>query len=279
MGNDLAKRVAETNGAVQEQQEDDSIYAKVQRMEQQFQLAMPKGSEAAQLIRDAVTALRTTKNLDKCDPTTVLGALMTCAQLGLRPAVPGLGHAWVLPYWDNRNKCHRAQLIIGYQGYRELAQRSGQISTLIGRVVYANDTFDVDYGVADNLIHKPRLDGDRGEAVGYYSIVKYTAGGYAFWHMSKSEVLAHRNRYVKKNQQGEFTGPWKDNFDEQAVKTTFLRLAKWMPKSTELAAAIAADNSVRVDLTPNTDSMLHAEHPVIDGEYTEEPEADAASEA
>ena len=59
---------------------------------------MPKGVEAAQLVRDALTAVRTNPKLAECEPNSVLGSLMTCAQLGLRPGV--LGHAWLLPFWD-----------------------------------------------------------------------------------------------------------------------------------------------------------------------------------
>lgn len=259
-----------------------SLLQQIRDMEQQFQVAMPRGKEAAQLIRDAITAVRTIRNLDQCDAHSVLGALMTCAQLGLRPGV--LGHAWPIPFWDRNAKWkdkdgkekygrYKAQLVIGFQGYRELAMNSGRIASLIARPVHEHDEFDIDYGVADNLVHKPKLRGDRGEIVGYYAIVKYINGGYAFWHMSKDEVIAHRDRYVKKDRNGNFPQVWQDsaggNFDEMAAKTTFLRLAKWMPKSTEMAMAIEADGTVRVDLTPSNDAALHGEHPrddSIDGE-------------
>ena len=103
---------------------------------------MPKGREATQLVRDAMTCLRTIKKLDQCEPTSVLGALMTCAQLGLRPAV--LGHAWPLPFWDNRSKCYKAQLVIGYQGYIELGHRSGKLEGPVGQDRLQEDReFDV----------------------------------------------------------------------------------------------------------------------------------------
>lgn len=278
MGNNLAARVADANTTepgTDIERPAPTLSGSIRDMQNEFALAMPKGMEAAQLVRDALTALRTTRNLAACDRASVLGGLMTCAQLGLRPGV--LGHAWLLPFWDKnlptvvdgktRTGGYRAQLIIGYQGYRELGHRSGLIDTLIGRVIYDKDTFDVDYGLADNLVHKPRLDGDRGEAVGYYAIVKYTSGGHAFWHMSKTEVELHRDRFaMAKTREGKIVGPWRDNFDEMAVKTAFLRLAKWMPKSTEIAAAIEADETVRVDLSPDSDGMLHGEHPDLDGE-------------
>lgn len=286
MGRDLAQRVKDNNTGAVAPQQTGSLADQIRQMEPQFQLAMPRGVEAVQLIRDALTCLRTTKNLAECEPATVLGGLMTCAQLGLRPAVPGLGHAWLLPFWDSRavwfdgegrerKGCYKAQLVIGYQGYRELAHRSGQVSTLIGRIVHEHDHFDIDYGIADNLVHKPKLDGDRGDPIGYYTIVKYTSGGYAFWHMTKTEVEQHRDQFaMAKTREGKIVGPWRDNFDEMAVKTCFLRLAKWMPKSTELAAAIEADGSVRVDITPNPDAMLHGERPAVDAEVVEEPTAE-----
>ncbi|RZQ59811.1 recombinase RecT [Amycolatopsis suaedae] len=287
MGRELTRRVQENTAPAAEDQKKDappSLGQRITALRDQFQLAMPRGAEAAQLVRDALTCLRTTPKLTMCDPDSVLGGLMTCAQLGLRPGV--LGHAWLLPFWDKnlvwtdengrtRRGGHRAQLIIGYQGYRELAQRTGQIATLTGRVVHEHDQFDLEYGLADNIVHRPRLDGPRGEAVGYYAVVKYTSGGYNLWHLSKAEAEEHRDRFaMARNKAGEVVGPWRDNFDEMAVKTAFLRLARWMPKSTELASAIEADGSVRVDLTPdNLDAMLHAEHPepdAIDGEVVDE---------
>lgn len=282
MGDNLTERVKAATQPTEPgtELERPTLAGSIRNMESQFKLAMPRGMEATQLVRDALTALRTTRNLARCDQASVLGGLMTCAQLGLRPAV--LGHAWLLPFWDKnavtldergreRKGGYRAQLVIGYQGYRELAHRTGMIDTLIGRVVYENDTFDVDYGIADTLIHKPCMTGDRGPAVGYYTIVKYTTGGHAFWYMTRTECEQHRDRYAMAKKDGQVIGPWRDNFDEMAVKTTFLRLAKWMPKSTELASAIEADETIRVDTTlDNLDAMLHGERP------EPEPEVDYA---
>jgi recombination protein RecT len=300
MGTDLAQRVRDNNTAGNGGEATVQVVTlrdQIKKMESEFARAMPRGAEAAQLIRDALTLLKTQKNLDKCDAVTVLGGLMTCAQLGLRPGV--LGHAWLLPFWDKnageidqRTKepkgCFKAQLVIGYQGYRELAQRSSQVSTVIGRIVYEHDYHDVEYGVEDRLVHKPKLDGDRGPAVGYYAIVKYVNGGYAFWYMSKTECEQHRDKFAmakyfdKAKGRHVIIGPWRDHFDSMATKTAFLALAKWMPKSTELASAIEADGSVRVDLSTNMDAMLHGERPTpdfVDGEVVNEQELSDAAKA
>ncbi|HET9892614.1 MAG TPA: recombination protein RecT [Mycobacterium sp.] len=284
MGNDLARRVREnTNGtsavagtAVEKADRDNgapSLGQQIQQMQQHFQLAMPRGVEAVQLIRDALTCLRTTKNLAKCEPQSVLGALMTCAQLGLRPGV--LGHAWLLPFWDSRlawadekgrqrTGGYRAQLVIGYQGLIELAHRSGQIKSLVARTVRENDEFDVAYGIDDLLVHKPVMSGDRGAPIAYYAVVKFLSGGHAFFVMSHDEMETYRDRYaMARNKEGKIVGPWVDQFEGMALKTTIRQLAKWMPKATEFASAIEADGTVRVDVTPDPDALLHGEHPEL----------------
>lgn len=241
----------------------------IRAMEKQYQAAMPRGGEAAQLVRDALTALRMTKNLAKCEAASVLGSLMTCAQLGLRPGV--LGHAWLLPFWDRRANDgkgeHKAQLVIGYQGLIELAHRSGKIASLIARTVYEGDEFDVDYGIADTLVHKPNLFGNRGKPIAYYAIAKFQGGGYAFYVMSHRDMERYRDaNATAKNRDGVVFGPWVDHFEGMAHKTCVRQLAKYMPKSTELAYALAADEGVRVDLTPTVDPAEATEHPTIDGE-------------
>lgn len=254
-----------------------SLADQIRSMEKEFQLAMPRGAEATQLIRDALTAVRMTKNLDKCESASVLGALMTCAQLGLRPGV--LGHAWVLPFWDGRTGGHKAQLVIGYQGYVELAHRSPKVASIIARTAYSGDVFDVDYGIADTIIHKPNLFGERGQPVAYYAIVKYVSGGYAFFVMSHADMLKYRDENATaKTREKKVFGPWVDNFEGMAHKTCVRQLAKWMPKSTELATAMAADEGVRVDLRATADPAESTERvDVMEGEVVES--ADPVSDA
>lgn len=255
-----------------------SLADQIRSMEKEFQLAMPRGAEATQLIRDALTAVRMTKNLDKCEASSVLGALMTCAQLGLRPGV--LGHAWVLPFWDNKNKGYKAQLVIGYQGYVELAHRSPKVASLIARTAYEGDVFDVDYGIADTIVHKPNLFGERGKPVAYYAIVKYVSGGYAFFVMSHADMVKYgQENATAKTREGKVFGPWVDNFEGMAQKTTVRQLAKWMPKSTELAAAMAADEGIRVDLRPTADPAETTERPdVMEGEVVDPVSAPPAAD-
>lgn len=226
------------------------LRAHIMRMEDQFQLAMPKGVEAAQLVRDALTLLRQSPQVAKCEAQSVLGSLMTCAQLGLRVGV--LGEAWVLPFWDNKSRGHKAQLVVGYQGLAKLAYRSDRIAGITARTVYENDpVFDIEYGSEDRLVHRPKLDGDRGEPIAYYCVAHIKGGRPIFYLMSHAEMEAYRDRFaMARTREGRIVGPWVDHFEGMAHKTCLRQLAKWMPKSTELAAALVADDGVRVDLTP-----------------------------
>lgn len=271
MGTDLSARVAK-NAADQRKPGGTTIEQDISAMTKQFELAMPKGAEAVQLVRDAITALRMTPKLADCDRASVLGSLMTCAQLGLRPGV--LGHAWLLPFWSGKAHDGRggfqAQLVIGYQGLVELAHRSGRIKSLIARTVYSNDHLDIDYGLADSLVHRPAMTGERGDPMGYYAIAKFTTGGHAFIYMTHDEMLTYSKQHATaKSKAGVVFGPWKDHFEGMAHKTCVRQLSKWMPKSTELAQAIDADNTVRLDITPTADISHVSSHDIV-GEVIED---------
>lgn len=277
MGSNLAERVtanaAATSGAAPavQQRQEPSLTDKIRGMEKQFQLAMPKGAEAQQLIRDALTCLRQTPKLQDCESNSVLGALMTCSQLGLRPGV--LGHAWVLPFWDNKSRGYKAQLVIGYQGLVELSYRSNQIASLSARTIFANDVYEVEYGLEEKLLHKPLMTGDRGEPVAYYAVVRFANGGSTYVVISHVEMLKYKQKYATaKSKEGNVFGPWKDEFEGMAHKTCLRQLSKWMPKSTELALAVENDGAVRVDLTPA--AVETPQH--IEGEIVDEAQTDPA---
>ena len=267
MARDLARRARQS--VEQQQANSNDLRAKLVQMESQFQRAMPKGGEAVQLIRDVMTCMSQTPKLAQCEPRSVLGAAMTCAQLGLRPGVGALGQAWILPFWDAKAGANKAQLIIGYKGYVELGHRSDRIASLHSRIVYSNDVFDVEYGAAeDKWIHKPCLDGPRGEARLFYAVGRLANGGYSITDpMTVADMQAHRDRFAMARKNGKVVGPWVDHFESMAQKTMLLRLMQLMPKSTEIQRALDNDGTVRVDL--DADAIDHPTH--IEGEVIGDP--------
>lgn len=275
VGRDLAQR-AQQSVEQQQKGKDDSLQGQIQRMEQSFQLAMPRGVEAKQLVRDALTCLQMNPKLAQCEPKSVLGSLMTCAQLGLRPGVGALGQAYLLPFWDGKTRTQKAQLVIGYQGYVELAHRSGRIASIHARTVYENDYFEVEYGAAeDKWVHRPCIDGPRGKPRLFYAVGRTVDGGYSMTDpMTVADMEDYRDRHATaKNKAGQVFGPWVDHFEAMAHKTMVRKLMKLLPKSTEQQQAIAQDDGVRLDLAPAAIDQAPA---YVDGEVVGEPADDAA---
>ncbi|MGW6498508.1 recombinase RecT [Nonomuraea angiospora] len=294
MGRNLAQRAEQVRGAVQQQpatlaEQIQTMAGRIFQHQEDFQAAMPKGIEAAQLIRDAMTCLRGTPDLASCYAPTVLGGLMTCAQLGLRPGVAGLGHAWLIPFKNYKADDRLdAQLIIGYRGYTELAYRHDRVLSIASRIVRERDHFKIGYRLdGDILEHDPYIDGDRGDIRSFYALARLKGGEYALTEpMSLAEMEAHRDKYAmakkydKATKQRTLVGPWADpaQFPEMGRKTMIrARLIKMIPLSTELAWAVAVDEGVRVDITPTVDPTDVTEQPVIGGEV-EPPQEQGAIE-
>jgi recombination protein RecT len=262
-----------------------TLSERIEKLEMEFARALPSG-EARQLVQDALTCTRTIRNLDRAEPRSVLGALMTCAQLGLRPGL--LGHAWPLPFWDRNadngrggKGAYKAQLIIGYQGFVHLGYESNRVSLIKATVVREEDDFDWDEGSNEPPQHRrPKLGRPRGPVIGYYSTVRTTTGGVLVYVMDVPEILQHRDRHAPRNKDGKITGPWagepeSDDFIGMALKTTIRRNAKYMPKSAQFARAEAADGSVRVDVSALSEVEAVSQRPALmagpDGDEPQEP--------
>jgi len=282
MGSNLAQRVKQQNQQVQERQpEGNTLEQQVRSMEAQFKLAMPRGADAAQLVRDTITVLRQNPKLMECEPTSFLGAIMQCAQLGLRPGIGALQQAHILPFWNGRQRRFDAQFIIGYQGMLDLANRSGEIDYVTAQLVCRNDEFIPDPMTGKHK-HTYPASGPRGDVIGYYCVFfRKDSDRGQMMYMSKEDMENHRDLHAKaKNKQGQVTGPWADHFDAMALKTTIRLNFKYMPKSTQIENALVADESVRYDLTPQSDLVQVSEQPnfsepptQINGQFAEEPPA------
>lgn len=261
VGDKLAVRAAD-NGVDKAQAP--TIRDLLERQKPEIARALPSTMDADRLTRIALTVIRTSPGLMKCKPESLLGAVMTAAQLGLEPGP--LGHAYLVPFKDE------VTFIVGYRGLIELARRSGNIESLVAREVYEGDEFEVEYGLEDRLVHKPRLFGDRGQVIAYYAVARYVGGGHTFLVMSRGDVEKHRAKSAAKN-----GGPWRDHYDEMAKKTCVRALAKYLPLSVEAARAIQHDESVHQGVV--TDQDLDVEPTFIEAEVIEGEVVDDAPAA
>src|SRR3954454_10260188 len=120
------------------------------RMKPELALALPRHMTPERMARQSLTAFRTTEKLDRCTPASFLGALMTCAQVGLEPGPQG--HVYIVPFWNKRLSSFEATFILGYRGIIELARRSSELVDIAAHTVYQNEVdqgrFRVTYGTS-----------------------------------------------------------------------------------------------------------------------------------
>lgn len=263
-------RRAQTAGQVQQtgQQGRPDLAAFVNSMSGELARAVPGHLTGERIARIALTSLRTTKHLSECTVDSFAGALMSCAQLGLEPGGPA-GEAYLLPFFNRRRGVYEVQLVIGYQGMVKLFWQSPMARHLDAQIVYERDHLEYEYGLEPRLVHRPSLT-DRGRPIAYYAVASMTNGGSAFVVLAPEDVERIRQRSKAKDD-----GPWQTDYDAMAKKTAIRQLFKILPKSAELARAVAHDETVRTDRSLDA---LDAAPTWIPGELADQPAAIEASD-
>lgn len=207
-------------------------------MEGEIARALPKHITPDRMARVCLTALRTTKDLDRCTPASFLAAIMACAQLGIEPNSP-LGHAYLIPYKDKRNNVINCNLILGYQGMIDLALRSGRVTSIKAYVVREGDRFEMEHGLHEKLVHVPSGDEDA-PLTHAYAVARIKDGDPIFTVLSKPAIEKRR----KKGGSGfGAKTPWDTDYEAMAMKSAVRALWKWLPKSAEMANAQAVDDA------------------------------------
>lgn len=199
--------------------------------------------------------------LKKAEPATVINAAMMAATLDL-PINNNLGFAYIVPFNTKRknpntNKYEyttEAQFQIGYKGFIQLAQRSGQFSRIAATPVYEGQL------ISANPLLGYEFDWtveNKGEAIGYVAFFKLLNGFTAELYMSKADVLKHAAKYSQtyksaeeKKSKGEWgSSVWHDQFEAMALKTVIkLLLSKQAPLSIEMQTAQIADQMIVRDV-------------------------------
>lgn len=213
-----------------------TIFDMIARQQEMVDKALPAGMDAGRFVRMVLTEVRRTPKLAQCDPATLLGAMMLSAQTGLEPGGP-LGQAFLIPRWSGRRKVMECQFQIGYKGYVQLAARSGV--TIVARTVREGDEFDWCYGTDEFVRHRPVLGNDS-HAIAWYAIGQFADGRKPVF------VVIDRNATEAAKAAGAAgdRGPWSTHYEAMGEKTAANRLQRWLPLSTDVAQAMAADGAV-----------------------------------
>ena len=256
-----------------------TIFDLIQLSKKQFNNALPQHINTDRFVRIAITTIRLNPKLAKCNPESLIGALMVSAQLGLEPGT--LGQCYLIPFENKKAGTVECQFQIGYKGLIELLRRSGQLSDIYSYTVYENDDFNIEYGLSRTLTHKPNFD-ERGEIKGFYAVAILKDGAKAFEYMTKDEITKHEEKYRKGSYKNDV---WNKNFEEMAQKTVVKKLLKWLPVSVEFLEMAAKDEKSfkvvddkspevqEIEILENNGDIINAET----GEFIEEATEDNKS--
>lgn len=190
------------------------------------------GDKAPGFISSVLQVTTQNRLLAKASPESIYASAMMGATLDL-PINQNLGFAWIVPYGN------QAQFQMGWKGFVQLAQRTGQYENINVIPVYENqfNSFNV---LTEELDADFSLE-PSGNVVGYCAYFKLLNGftKTAFWSREKAE--AHGKKYSKSFN----SGPWKTDFDAMAMKTVLKNtLSKWGILSIEMQKAHQVDQAV-----------------------------------
>lgn len=203
------------------------------------------GKNSATFATSVMQIANSNTMLKTADPTSIFNAACMAATLNL-PLQNGLGFAYIVPFKNNKERKVEAQFQIGYKGFIQLAQRSGQFKRLVALPVYKNQLLKKDFinGFEFDWEQEPEKDEN---PIGYYAYFKLVNDFSAELYMSHDDIVKHAQRYSQTFKKG--FGVWHDNFEAMALKTVMkLLLSKQAPLSVEMQQAVLADQAVVKDV-------------------------------
>lgn len=184
--------------------------------------ALPVGDKNVdRRLRIVRSVLMSDSKLRQCEPVSIIGAVVECAQLGLEVGL----HAALVPYGKT------CTLIIQYQGLMELARRSGDVARWYADVVREGDAFEYELGTKQFIRHKPKPN-NAGKLLYAYAIAKMTNGEETFRVIDENEA-----NKAKDVGGGEKSFGWRDWPEEMWKKTALRRLCKLLPQCVEMQHA------------------------------------------
>lgn len=222
---------------VAQRQRPDNFPAMLDAYKGEIARALPRHLNADTMTRIALTCFRMNPKLGECVPASVFACVIQASQLGLRPGL--MGECYLIPYKD------QCTLQLGYQGLLELVRRSGLVESISAHLVHEADLFDVQWGTTPGIVHKPFLDGDAGAVRLVYAVARLKGGGTHAELMTLADIERIKNRsqnVINAKKWGKQT-PWDTDYGEMARKTALRRICKYLPKSPDLATALALDDT------------------------------------
>lgn len=222
----------------------DSVKARIQEM---------LGRKPDAYITSVLQVLSSNAMLADVNAETITGAVFTACALNL-PLNNNLGLVYIVPFKGS------AQLQIGYKGFIQLAQRTGQIKSINAIAVYDTDTEESALKRLTSILPQKV----QGNVIGYVARLETITGFEAHVSMTNEELEAHADKYSQTYKSAKSKGKtysvWHQNWDAMCKKTVIKGLMKYCPMSVELNRALESDQGVinqdgDIDYVDNKDDM------------------------
>ena len=208
--------------------------------------------QAQQFKAGILSAINATPKLLECDRTSIITAALLGGALGLNPS-PQLGYYYLVPYGT------KAQFILGYKGYIQLAIRSGLYKRLAVVSIKEGELKYMNVATEEFEIIQAK-DREKLQTIGYYAMFELMSGFKKAIYYSKDKMLAYADRYsqafnstqaqkywsgqIPKNEEYKYSSFWYKDFDAMAQKTMLRQLiSKWGPVSNSFERAYATDTA------------------------------------
>jgi len=200
------------------------------------------GKRAPSFITSVLQIVASNDLLAKADPHSVYHSAAVAATLDL-PLNNNLGFAYIVPYnQKQKDGSYKqvAQFQMGYKGFIQLAQRTGQFQTISASPIYEGQLVEQNPLTGFIFDFKQRKSE---KIIGYASYFRLLNGFEKTLYMTVEDLQKHGTKFSQTFKKG--FGLWKDDFDGMAIKTVLkLLLSKFAPLSIDMQRAVITDQAI-----------------------------------
>jgi recombination protein RecT len=240
---------------------------------------------AARFAANITSAVAVNPTLQECDAGTILAGALLGESLLLQPS-PQLGQFYLVPFESKAKRdrqgnvikpaCLKAQFVLGYKGYIQLALRTGQYKRLNVLEVKSGELGGWD--PFEERFHEMHFieDFEKRAAmptVGYIAHFEYINGFQKTLYWTADQMMSHADKYspafsaaaykkllngeIPQNELWKYSSFWYKDFDGMAKKTMLRQLiSKWGIMTAEMTMAYERDGHVMMPDTASGDLLL-----------------------
>ncbi len=214
-------------------------------MKRKFEEVLHENANA--FMSNVMTLVSNDSYLAESEPMSIMSGALTAATLNLG-LDKNLGYAYLVPF-NTKNKQtgkweRKAQFILGYKGYIQLAQRSGKYKSLNVIEVYEGELLSWNRLTEEFEFDPSGRQSD--DVIGYVGYFELLNGFKKTVYWTKQEIEAHRISNSKDKDKTKLSGVWATDYNAMARKTVLRNmLSKWGILSIEMQEATTSDEKVQ----------------------------------